>query len=64
MEFHQKSKIFWNGFSVNQLYELYFSLSATPSKVLNIIVEPLESNSCQARVFGYLQQYVYWQHTK
>ena len=51
-------KSFWASFSVNQLHELYFCLSATSSKVFNIIVEPSECNACQARVFGYLQQFI------
>ena len=53
-----KEKDFWHAFTINQLYLLYQSLSATPAKVLAILEEPMEENSCQARVFTYLQQYI------
>ena len=53
-----EEKQFWRNFSVNELHSLYLSLSATAEKVLNIIDEPVESNSNQARVFNYLQQYI------
>ena len=53
-----EQKLFWRSFSINQLHSLYLSLSATPEKVLRILDEPPESNSCQARVFGYLQEYI------
>lgn len=51
-------KEFWDSFTVEELYSLYLSLSATPEKVLSILDEPLEENSSQARIFAYLQQYV------
>ena len=41
-------KPFWESFSVDELYSLYLSLSATPTKVLSILVEPLQENSNQA----------------
>ena len=49
---------FWESFSIDELYSLYLSLSATPAKVLSIFVEPLQENSNQARVFEYLQQFI------
>ena len=53
-----EEKLFWKNFSLDELHSLYLSLSATAEKVLNIIDEPVESNSSQARVFNYLQQYI------
>ena len=49
---------FWESFSVDEFYSLYLSLSATPAKVLSILVEPLQENSSQAQVFEYLQQFI------
>ena len=43
-----EEKLFWRNYSVNKLHSLYLSLSATAEKVLNIIDEPMESNSNQA----------------
>ena len=51
-------KPFWDAFSVEQLYAVYLSLSATPEKVLNFIDEPYLENVTQARMFEYLQQYI------
>ena len=53
-----EEKQFWRKFSVNELHSLYLSLSATAVKLLNIIDEPVESNSNQARIFNYLLQYI------
>ncbi len=49
---------FWNEFNVKDLYDLYCSLTASPSKVVDMIVEPTASNPAQERVFNYLIQYV------
>ena len=51
-------KQFWDSITVKELYSLYDSLSATPEKVLAILDEPIEENSTQATVFGYLELYV------
>ena len=51
-------KQFWDSFTVEELYSLYDSLSASPEKVLAILDEPIEENSTQATVFGYLELYV------
>ena len=51
-------KQFWDSFTVEELYSLHDSLSVTPEKVLAILDEPIEENSTQATVFGYLEQYV------
>ena len=53
-----EEKQFWRKFSVDELHSLYLSLSATAEKVLNIIDEPVDSNSNQARIFNYLLQYI------
>lgn len=53
-----REKPFWQSYSVKELYALYLALTATPAKVLAILEEPHEANSCQARVFIYLQQFV------
>ena len=37
---------------------LYLALCATPAKVLALLEEPIETNLCQVRVMGYLQQFV------
>ena len=49
---------FWNAFFVEQLYDVYLSLNATPAKVLSLIDEPYVENASQARIFEYLQQYI------
>lgn len=49
---------FWESHSISDLHTLYLSLCATPQMVLAILDEPEEVNMCQARVFGYLQQYI------
>ena len=41
-------KPFWESFSVDEFYSVYLSLSATPAKVLSILVEPFQENSSQA----------------
>ena len=51
-------KSFWQSYSVEELYSLYLSLSATPGKVLAILEEPQVDNECQAQVFTYLQQFI------
>ena len=53
-----KEKPFWKSYSVEDLYTLYIVLTATPSKVLLILEEPDIVDSCQERVYGYLQQYI------
>ena len=49
---------FWNMMTVEDLHNLYLSLTASPSKVVEMLVEPLALNPAQERVFGYLVQYV------
>ena len=49
---------FWERQTVEKLYQLYKALSASPSKVIEMIQEPEEMSSAQLRVFGYLIQFL------
>lgn len=49
---------FWQSHSLGELYSLYLALSATPEKELSLLEEPFTTNECEARVFGYLQQFI------
>ena len=54
----QIHKGFWNAITVDDLYKLYSSLTASPAKVVDMLVEPVAANPAQERVFGYLVQYI------
>ncbi len=47
---------FWKGFSVDELYEFYKELTATPAKfnVIRMIKEPNTVNNAQENAFSYL----------
>ena len=49
---------FWKGKSVSDLLSLYNALTASPSKVLELLVEPEVTNPVQIRVYHYLEQYI------
>ena len=49
---------FWKGKSVSDLLSLYNALTASPSKVLELLVEPEVTNPAQIRVYHYLEQYI------
>ena len=49
---------FWQSMSIEDFYSLYLVLSATPKKILAIIAEPNDMNTCQERIFGYLQIFI------
>ena len=51
-------KAFWESYSVEQLYSLYFALNATPQRILSVIEEPEVENESQARVFIYLKKFI------
>jgi len=51
-------RLFWKSYSLEELYSLYMAINATPDKVLAILEEPFLQNEAQARVFGYLQQFI------
>ena len=49
---------FWNGFSVEQLYSLYVTLTASPTKVLQLLEDSPSQTPSEERVFQYLQQFI------
>ena len=49
---------FWSGLSVEQLYNLYITLTASPSKVLQLLEDPPSQIPSEERVFQYLQQFI------
>ena len=49
---------FWNSVTTGELYSLYNSLHASPSKVLELIEEPTFANPSQQRVYGFLYDFV------
>ena len=49
---------FWNSVTAGELYSLYNSLHASPSKVLELIEEPTFANANQQRVYGFLHDFV------
>ena len=50
-------KVFWEGKTVDELYKIYIALTATPSKVLEVLNSDTE-NENQERVLAYLQQFI------
>lgn len=51
-------RTFWTQFSVEQLFNLYMALNATPATVIDKIEEPEQSNSAHSRVFDYLIRFI------
>ena len=49
---------FWSKYTVNQLYTIFQCLTASPSKVLELIEEPVILNAGEKRVFHFLQQFI------
>ena len=49
---------FWKSYIVNQLYSIFQSLSASSSKVLHLIEEPVMLHGGEKKVFQFLLQYV------
>ncbi len=49
---------YWSVKSPSDLYHLYQSLTATPSKVISLLNEPYCTNQAQKTVYGYLRQYI------
>ena len=49
---------FWAQFSVQNLFELYMALNATPATVMCRIMEPEQLNSAQVRMLGYLSRFI------
>jgi len=54
----EEHKEFWNDMSMEDLYEVYVALSASPLKLLQMIKELMCFNPAQECVFGYLHQFV------
>ncbi len=54
-----KHQVFWESMSVEELYELYQALSASPAKVLALIEDSVElQNPNEERVLSYLKQFI------
>ena len=51
-------KSFWKAKSPAEVQTIYHALTATPSKVLSLIDEPILTNSAEEVVYGYLRQYI------
>ena len=49
---------FWNSLSMGDLYLVYKALHASPSKVLEMIIEPIFANASQQRVYGFLCDFI------
>ncbi|XP_065903937.1 uncharacterized protein [Dysidea avara] len=49
---------FWSKYSADDLYTIFQCLTASPSKVLNLIEEPVLLNPREKKVFEYLQQFI------
>lgn len=45
---------FWKAFSVDEFYDFYKELTATPANVIRMIKEPQTINTAQENAFGYL----------
>jgi hypothetical protein len=51
-------KPFWQNIGAEQFYDLVNSVVASPSKVLQVLSEPIFQNSNEKRVFMYLEQFI------
>ena len=49
---------FWNSMSLGELYSLYRALHTSPSKILQLIEEPVFDNPAQQRVFLFLCDFI------
>ena len=49
---------FWSKYSADDLYTIFQCLTASPSKVLNLIEQPILLNPREKKVFEYLQQFI------
>ena len=54
----QDEKPFLKQMSLDKLYSLYISLTATPSRVLDLMEEPDFLNCTEEWVFGYLREFI------
>ncbi len=53
-----KHRPFWMHMSVGRFHAVYSSLSASPSKVLDLLIEPTIHNNAQEEVWLYLRRFV------
>lgn len=49
---------FWEQFTIEEFFQLYKALNATPDTVLRLIQEADDMNSAQSRVFSYLTTFI------
>lgn len=49
---------FWDTFSVDRLFRLYNASRGSPQVVIDKLVEPLDMDSTQQKVFGYLTSFI------
>ena len=49
---------FWHKYTVDQLYTIFQCLTASPTKVLELIEEPVMLNAGEKRVLQFLQQFI------
>ena len=54
----QKELLFWNKYTVSELYSIYQCLTASPATLLDLIDEPDLQNPSEGRVFHFLQPFV------
>ena len=54
--------LFWNAKRLKGLHRVYVSLTASPSKVLELIEEPEVLTIAQQRVLNYLQEFLHRVH--
>ena len=50
--------LFWTKCTVDQLYTIFQCLTASPSKVLQLIEEPVMLHGGEKKVFQFLQQFI------
>ena len=54
----QEHKDFWCSKTVDDVYALYQCMSVTPSKLLQLLEEPIFQNKAEASVYTYLRQFI------
>ena len=54
----QVHKEVWSSKTVEDIFALCRCMSVTPSKILEILEEPMFQNRAEASVYGYIRQYI------
>lgn len=49
---------FWQQLSVDQLYDIYLALTASPEKIIEMIAEPVGLDRDQERILAYLYRFI------